>query len=141
MIPQFFGLEIISKARQPLRLPLLFGYCQVFLSYNLNAGFFDDYFPWKISINILNVLHGDSHQRKVASQTTTFGWLWPCVKMQDSLTINIFGRNLLTSQIMQMEMVIKKSQSVRLSLCLGMVASCSIKLQGYLIINKSGRNQ
>ena len=41
-------------------------------------------------------LYGTSHFGKVISQTTTFDWMWSVVlfvKLQDSLLINIFGKN------------------------------------------------
>ena len=42
---------------------------------NQIPGFFDHQYLWKESIGILDFLHGDNHQRKVASETTTLGWM------------------------------------------------------------------
>ena len=41
------------------------------------ARFFDHHYLWKQSISILDFLHGDIHEAKVASDTTTFGWMCP----------------------------------------------------------------
>ena len=40
------------------------------------AGFFDPQYLLKESINMLQFLHGFSHQRKVASEATTFSSMW-----------------------------------------------------------------
>ena len=50
------------ERRVYLRLPLLGGYGQMY--------------PWPNQI-----MSGVSHQRKVASETTTFSWLWPVVPL------------------------------------------------------------
>ena len=44
---------------------------------NQIAVFFDQQYRWKEAINILDFLHGDIHEGKAASETTTFGWAWP----------------------------------------------------------------
>ena len=40
---------------------------------NQIAGFFDHQHFWKESINVLDFLHGGSHQGKIASEATPFG--------------------------------------------------------------------
>ena len=47
------------------------------LASNQIAGFSHHQYLWKESINILEFLHGGSHQRKVASGIATFGLMWP----------------------------------------------------------------
>ena len=48
------------------------------VSSNQNARLFDHQYLWKESI-ILNFLHGGSHWRRLATETTTFGWELPGV--------------------------------------------------------------
>ena len=54
------------------------------LSINQIAVFFDHQYLWKESINLLDYLHGINHQRKVASESNTFGWMWPDVLLIQS---------------------------------------------------------
>ena len=49
-----------------LRLPLLVGCSQLFLSSNQIAEFFDQRYHLKEPISVLDFLHGDNHQGKVA---------------------------------------------------------------------------
>ena len=49
---------------------------------NQIAEFSDHQYLQKKSININEFLHGDGHQRKFVSETTTFGSLWPGVTSQ-----------------------------------------------------------
>ena len=48
------------------------------VSSNQNARLFDPQYLWRESI-VLNVLHGNSHCRRLATETTTFGWELPGV--------------------------------------------------------------
>ena len=45
---------------------------------------FDHQYLWKESINLLGLLNGDNHQREVASQTTSFGWVHPVKSLVQS---------------------------------------------------------
>ena len=38
---------------------------------------FDLQFLWKESYNVFSFLHADNPERKVASKTTTLGWVYP----------------------------------------------------------------
>ena len=49
------------------------------LTANQIAVFFDHQYLWKDLMNLLDFLHEDNDQRKVASETTTFGWVQPVV--------------------------------------------------------------
>ena len=40
------------------------------------VGFFVYQYIWKGLIIMLNFLHGDNHQEKLASEATTFSWMW-----------------------------------------------------------------
>ena len=51
----------------------------VMLSANQIAVFFDHQYLWKESIDLLVFLHGDNHQRKIASETTTLDVIWAIV--------------------------------------------------------------
>ena len=51
---------------------------------NLPVGFSDHQYLWKKSIDILDLLHGDSHHVKVASEFTIFGWVWSDVPLAQS---------------------------------------------------------
>ena len=67
------------------RLLLLVGCGQVCLSSSQSAGFFDDQYLWKESSDILSIiLHRVSPQVKIASETTTFHWVWPIVLLVKS---------------------------------------------------------
>ena len=46
---------------------------------NQIAGFFDHQYLWKETINALDFLHINSYQRKIVSQGTSVGWMWPGV--------------------------------------------------------------
>ena len=68
------------------------------LSANQVAVFFDHQYLWKESIDPTDFLHGNNHQRKISSETITFGWVWPFVFLVQSdcrilLIISISGRN------------------------------------------------
>ena len=54
------------------------------LSTNQITVFFDRQYLWKESIDILYFLHGNNHQGNLASETTTFGWVWPVVPLIQS---------------------------------------------------------
>ena len=74
-ISQIFCMEIMMmEIKQHLILPPFVACGQMYLLSNLITGFFDLYL-WKESIDIFNFLYGDNHQRKVPSETTTFGWV------------------------------------------------------------------
>ena len=47
------------------------------LSSNQIAGNFDSKYLLKKYIDIFNILHGDIHQGKIASETASFGWFYP----------------------------------------------------------------
>ena len=49
-----FCMEVFIKEKQHLRLSLLFGFAQIYLSSNEIAGFFDQQCIWKESIDILD---------------------------------------------------------------------------------------
>ena len=51
---------------------------------NQMAVFFDHQYLWKESISRLDFLHGDNHQRKVASESYPFGWVWPVLLLIQS---------------------------------------------------------
>ena len=62
------------------------------LSTSQIAGFFDQRYLWKESINIIDFLHGENHQWNAASEATTIGWMLPDVpliqlRLQDYLII------------------------------------------------------
>ena len=61
----------LEQLRYQLRLPLLIGCGQWYFLSNQIAGFFDQQYHWKEPIDIFNFLHGDNHQGKVRSKTTT----------------------------------------------------------------------
>ena len=56
----------------------------VMLLTNQLAGFFDHQYVGKESIDILVFLHVVSYQWKIASETTTFSWVWPVVSLIQS---------------------------------------------------------
>ena len=55
-----------------MRPPFLVGCGQLCLFSNQIAGFFDYQYLWKKFSYLLDLLHGDSHQAKLASGTTSF---------------------------------------------------------------------
>ena len=72
----------------------------MFFSSNQNAGFFDQQYLPKESVDILKFLCEDDHHRNVGSETIiTFGWMWLSVPLiwSDckiiSLTIFLEGIN------------------------------------------------
>ena len=56
-------------------------YGQLCLSSKQIAGYLDHQYLGKGPIDILDFLHGDSYQGKLAPATTTFGWVWPGVPL------------------------------------------------------------
>ena len=54
------------------------------LSIKQIAWFSDCQYLWKESTDLMYFLHEDYHQRKVTSETTTFGWVWPVVLLLQS---------------------------------------------------------
>ena len=64
---------------------VLIGYGELCLLSNQISGFFDHQCLWKESINLLDFLHGDNHQRKVTSGTATFDWVGPVVPLIQSV--------------------------------------------------------
>ena len=54
----------------------LVGYGLLYLLSNQMARFFGYQYLWREPIYFFFFLHGDIHQGKVASETTTFGWVW-----------------------------------------------------------------
>ena len=93
-ILQIFCMDIVIKNRQHLRLPILVGCYQLYLSSNPKAGLFDHQYLWKESVNILDFLLGDNHQRKEASKTTTFGQVWLVVLLSNQIP-GFFGHQYL----------------------------------------------
>ena len=69
------------RGKKDLWLPLLFGFDQLCLLSNQIAGFFDDQYLWKLSIDSLDFLQGNKHHCKKGSETTTFGWVLPVVPL------------------------------------------------------------
>ena len=53
-------------------------------STNQTAVFSDYQYIWKESIHTFDFFHGDNHQGKVWSETTTFGWVQPVVLLVQS---------------------------------------------------------
>ena len=53
------------------------GFGQVCLLSKQIAGFFDQQYLWKESVDILDDFHGDIHEGKVACEFTIYGWLKP----------------------------------------------------------------
>ena len=45
--------------------------------FNHIAGFFDHQYLSKETISVLDILHRDSCQKKIAFKKTTIGWVWP----------------------------------------------------------------
>ena len=45
---------------------------------------FTYHYPWKESVDFVDFLHGDNHQRKAASETTTFLWVCPVLQIGQS---------------------------------------------------------
>ena len=87
-----------------------------------------------------------SHQGRVASETTTFGWVWSVklfVKL-DCRINNFFEKNHLICYFFCMELVIKERLHPGLSLLVGsgqLCASGQIGFQDSLVINISRRKQ
>ena len=78
-----------------LRLPLMVGCDQFFLSSNQIVGFFDHQFLWKELIDILVFLHGVSHQGKIAPEITSgCGWMWSVLAFCLNLSFLIRYTNL-----------------------------------------------
>ena len=73
---------------------LAVGCYQLYLSSNPKAGLFDHQYLWKESVNILDFLLGDNHQRKEASKTTTFGQVWLVVLLSNQIP-GFFGHQYL----------------------------------------------
>ena len=68
-------MEMIIKRRYHVRQALLVGCGQLCFLFIQTAEFFDQQYIWKESIDILEFLHGEMHQEKVAPETTSFGWV------------------------------------------------------------------
>ena len=62
----------------------------MFLSNHI-AGFFDHQYPWKETISVLDILHRDSCQEKIASKKTTIGWVWLGKLSHASTCLNLSG--------------------------------------------------
>ena len=67
---------LVIRGSQHVRIPLLFVCDKFFFSSNHIAGFFDEQQYRKERINIYNLMHGDKHKGKEASNTTTLAWFW-----------------------------------------------------------------
>ena len=67
-----------------MRLPLLFGFGQLCLSFKQVAEFFDHQYICMESIDTIFFLLGDNHQRKKGSETTSFSWVLPVVPLVQS---------------------------------------------------------
>ena len=61
---------------------------------NLIAGFFDYQCLWKETILVLELLHEDSNQGKVACKTNTADWVWPCMYSHAHVCLHLPGVNL-----------------------------------------------
>ena len=62
-----------------LKAPLFAGCDQLWIFFNYIAELCDQQYLWNKSSDIWDFLHGDSHQEKLASEITTFGWVSPVV--------------------------------------------------------------
>ena len=61
------------------------------LSYNEIVRCFDHQYIWKESVDILDSFYGDTHYRKVVTETITFGWLWPDVPSHTQACLDLVG--------------------------------------------------
>lgn len=73
--------EVMIKVRQHLRLLLLVGCGQVCLSSDSLKDSLINNKSIERTNSYLWFLHGENHEGKVASKTTTFVWLWPGVPL------------------------------------------------------------
>ena len=109
-------MEIIIRKRQDLRLLVLVECGQLYLPSYQIAGFFDNQYLWNESMNVLDFLHGDNYQGKVASEQGQYfllavGSCTTCpIRQQDSLIISISGRASAIFQIFCMKIVITQRQ-------------------------------
>ena len=81
-----FCMQIIIKGRWLLRQSLLVGFGQLYFFFNQVPRFFDHHYPWKestdiwylftINLIIVDFLHENSHQGKVAFETINCSWMW-----------------------------------------------------------------
>ena len=74
-IPYIFCLTFPLSGRKDLRLQLLVGCGEFCISFSQIAGFLDHQYVYKESVNTIYFLHGDNHQHKEGSESTTSGWL------------------------------------------------------------------
>ena len=65
----------------------------------------DDQFHCKKLINIFHFLHEDNHQGRLASETTTFGWIWPGVLLIRS-DVEFFNQHYLWKKSIKMSVPI-----------------------------------
>ena len=136
LISWSFCMEI--EGRRELRLSLLIGCGQVYLTSKQIKGFliinitgrnqrYLRFFAWRYFL-----------QGKVASETSTYGWVWQVVslpiRLQDSLISNISGNNQLIFLIFCMEMISKGRQHLRLPIFIecGQVCLWSNQIPGFL---------
>ena len=139
-------MELFIKRRYHLRLPLLVRCGHFYLLANQIAGLFDHKYLWKESNNPLDYLH--SHQGKVASETTSFGWVWPVVLHIHSgskilwLSVSVikirWSHCFLHGDSHQRKVLPKTT-----IFCLGVVCCVShpIRLKDSLISNETEKNQ
>ena len=60
------------------------------LSTNQIAILFDHQYLWNEPTDNVDFLYGDNHEGKVASETTTFGWVSPVVLVQSYVILILF---------------------------------------------------
>ena len=65
---------------------------QLWLSSSQTAELFDHQYLWKELITLLDFLHADNHQEKVAPETITFGRVWPVVHLSQSFNGQYFWK-------------------------------------------------
>ena len=112
------------------------------------AAFFGYQYDWKDWMDVFQFLHGNTHQGKVATETTNFGWVYAqtCLhlprfrqdsnfelytkmfscpaRLQDSLITDISGRKQLLSQIFCIVLVTKERYYVIILLQIGCGQTC-----------------
>ena len=110
------------------------------------ALFFDHQCLWKLSINLLDFLHGDRHQRKIAYEIATVGWVWSAVLLLNQIT-RFFYHQYLWNELISQNFLHGDNHYGKVACetahLLG-VASCAshpIRLQDSLIINICQKNQ
>ena len=61
-------------------------------SSNQILGFFDNQCFWKERIDISDFSHGDIYQGQVASEATTFGWVYPGLPSHTQFSLDLLNQ-------------------------------------------------